>query len=135
MTNHAPTSSPIEQSDRQEETGLLLGSASTQQGATTLDAAAKMHALNRRRAFHFNTPVMADSAMDVMLTVLIAQEQHVPISLNAIIMANRLQQDSCEKLLGDLASAGLLCRKGAEGAVRLTTKGLAQMQEYLRVFG
>ncbi|MEO8722453.1 MAG: hypothetical protein ABI395_02870 [Sphingobium sp.] len=118
-----------------DSTPDYVSSPGSSVSSSSLEAASRMHARNRRRASHFNTPVMADSTLDVMLTVMIAYEQHVPIRQNAIALANRLPPENCETLLEALTRAGLLSPKGPEGTVQLTAKGIAQMQEYLRNFG
>lgn len=100
-----------------------------------LEAATRLHALSRKRTFLFNTPPMADSAMDIMLSVLIAHQQNVQITHLAVAMANRLSQEKCEAFLEALALAGLVSHKGPGDTVRLTAKGLDQMQDYIKNFG
>lgn len=97
--------------------------------------AVRLHQMNRERAMHFNAPVMADSAMDVMLTLVIGQEQNTPLSLMTLALANRLNAQDCASLITQLAEAGLVVthKQDAAGSqmVALTDRGFARMRGYI----
>jgi predicted transcriptional regulator len=136
MLNRSGDSSPVGRAVARD--GNVVGDSSAAVhpgGNATLEAATRLHALSRKRAFLFNTPAMADSAMDIMLSVLIAHQQNVQITHLAIAMANRLPQEKCEAFLEALALAGLISHKGPGNTVHLTVKGLDQMQDYIKNFG
>lgn len=93
--------------------------------------AARLHAENRRRAELFNRPVMADSAMDVMLTALIAHEQGTRLTRTAVAMANRLCRTAAEPIIADLVAARLLEGGECVDHVRLTKLGVDLMREFV----
>lgn len=136
MLNRAGDSSHVGRTPASDD-GIAGGTVAPSHtgGNAMLEAATRLHAASRKRAFLFNTPAMVDSAMDIMLSVLIAHQQNVPITHLAIAMANRLPQDKCEAFLESLALAGLVSHKGPGDTVRLTVKGLSQMQDYITNFG
>jgi hypothetical protein len=95
------------------------------------DVAVRLHAANRRRSQHFNAPVMADAAMDIMLSLFVAQEHKRPLTPAALAMANHIAQDRCGPLLDDLGQALLVTRSAPSLPVALTERGTRLMREYL----
>lgn len=94
--------------------------------------AAQLHMANRRRRELFNHEIMADRVMDIMLTVLIAQEQGTVLGRSAVAMANRLHPSEADRIIDALVQAHFL-RHGTQGdSVRLTVRGHELMQDYVR---
>ena len=96
--------------------------------------AARMHTLGRLRGKHFFTPVMADSAMDVMLSLLVGELQSSPVSDTALAVANLLSRDETETIIDKLVQAGLAAITGIEPdrrTVGLTPLGSARMRSYV----
>lgn len=93
--------------------------------------AAHLHAENRRRAELFNRPVMADSAMDIMLTALIAHEQGTGLTRTAAAMANRLGHTAAEPIIADLITARLLANGAEADRIVLTQLGVDLMREFV----
>jgi hypothetical protein len=95
------------------------------------EVAVRLHAASRSRSRHFNTPVMNDAAMDIMLSLFVAQKHKRPLALVALAMANTISQDRCSRLLDDLGAALLLHRAAPHMPISLTERGERLMQEYL----
>lgn len=93
--------------------------------------AAHLHAENRRRADLFNRPVMVDSAMDIMLTALIAHEQGTGLTRTAAAMANRLARATAEPIIADLVAARLLRNGDDADGITLTPLGVDLMREFV----
>lgn len=93
--------------------------------------ATRLHAENRRRAELFNRPIMADSAMNIMLTALIAHEQGTRLTRTAAAMANRLNRDDAEPIIADLVAGRLLEKGDGTDQVRLTPLGVDLMREFV----
>lgn len=94
--------------------------------------AADLHAASRRRADLFRQSIMADKAMDIMLTALIAHEQGTVLTRKAAGMANRLATPEVEHLIRDLMAARLLQGGDAPDQIRLTGPGVERMRDYIR---
>jgi len=93
--------------------------------------AARLHAESRRRADLFNRPVMTDSAMDIMLTALIAHEQGTGLTRTAAAMANRLGRIAAEPIITDLVAARLLEAGDVADRIILTPLGVDLMREFV----
>ncbi|MBB6123139.1 hypothetical protein [Sphingobium subterraneum] len=93
------------------------------------EKAARLHQLNRRRALHFNTLVMTDSAMDVMLTLLVGHEQGRAISRNALAMANLMTSGDADAVLAALDEADYII--ASDGGIRLSERGVSLMRGYV----
>lgn len=93
--------------------------------------AARLHAESRRRADLFNRPVMADNAMDIMLTALIAHEQGTDLTRTAAAMANRLGRTAAEPIIADLVAARLLTNGDRADRILLTQLGVDLMREFV----
>lgn len=88
-----------------------------------------LHRNNRRRALHFNAPVMADSAMDLMLTLFVGHEQRRVVDRVALAMLNSLTPVRADTLLSSLSEAGLTRIEGE--CWGLTDRGARLMSAYL----
>jgi hypothetical protein len=96
--------------------------------------AASMHRLNRFRSQHFVTPVMADSAMDVMLSLFVGELQRRDVSEAALAMANLLSRKETSALVDKLVQAGLAVSTGQDPdgrTVGLSPLGSARMRGYV----
>ena len=96
--------------------------------------AARMHTLGRLRGKLFFTPVMADNAMNVMLSLLVGELQSSPVSDTALAVANLLSRDETETIIDKLVQAGLAATTGIEPdrrTVGLTPLGSARMRSYV----
>ncbi len=99
---------------------------------TSIEArASRLHAENRRRAELFNRPVMADNAMNIMLTALIAHEQGTRLTRTAAAMANRLERKDAEPVMADLVAGRLVEKGDGTDLVRLTPLGVDLMREFV----
>ena len=99
------------------------------QSSALEEKAARLHGINRRRALHFNTMVMTDSVMDVMLTLLVGHEQKRATSRNALAMANLLTAGDTDALLAALDEVGYIVED--DGGIRLSDRGAALMRGYV----
>ena len=93
--------------------------------------AAQLHAANRRRNELFNQSVMADSAMDIMLTALIAREQGTALTRTAAAMANRLGISAADQIIEDLIAARLLQRGERRDHISMTHMGAELMRQFV----
>lgn len=96
--------------------------------------AARMHMLSRFRGQHFLTPIMADSAMDVMLSLLVGELQHCDVSETALATANLLSRRETNVLIDKLVQAGLAVLTGHEPdgrTVGLSPLGSARMRSFV----
>lgn len=102
--------------------------------STRLEAVAVfLHAASRRRARHFNSAVMTDAAMDIMLSVFVAQQHGRPIGRSALAMANVLTMDRTNALIDELVQANLIVPADLLKPVVLTERGVQQMRSYLEM--
>ncbi|MBU0556931.1 MAG: hypothetical protein KKD64_01545 [Alphaproteobacteria bacterium] len=93
-----------------------------------------MHMLGRLRAKHFYTPVMADRAMDVMLSLFVGELQSSPVSDTALAVGNMLSPEEATAVIDRLVQAGLVAVSGEEPerrTVGLTPLGSARMRSYV----
>jgi AcrR family transcriptional regulator len=96
--------------------------------------ASRMHLLNRLRGQHFLAPVMADSAMDVMLSLFVGEMQRRAVSGVALATANLLSRAEVDSLIDRLVQAGLAVITGLEPdgrSVGLTPLGSARMRSFI----
>jgi len=102
--------------------------------AATASKATRMHMLGRFRGQHFLTPVMADSAMDVMLSLLVGELQNCDVSETALATANLLSRKETNALIDRLVQAGLAVLTGHEPdgrTVGLSPLGSARMRGFV----
>ena len=123
--------------------GLSRASLRDAAGATVTDSrsnagleakAARMHTLGRLRGKHFFAPVMADTAMDVMLSLFVGELQSSPVSDTALAVANLLNREETDLIIDRLVQAGLAAITGIEPdrrTVGLTPLGSARMRSYV----
>ena len=93
-----------------------------------------MHMLSRFRGQHFLTPIMADSAMDVMLSLFVGELQRCEVSETALSTANLLSRKEANVLIDKLVQAGLAVLTGHEPegrTVGLSPLGSARMRSYV----
>jgi len=96
--------------------------------------AAHMHMLGRLRGQHFLTPVMADSAMDVMLSLFVGELQSSPVSDTALAVGNLLSPAEADAVFDKLVQAGLAVVTGEmpdRRTVGLTPLGSARMRSFV----
>jgi hypothetical protein len=96
--------------------------------------AARIHMLSRFRGQHFVTPVMADSAMDVMLSLFVGELQNCDMSETALATANLLSRKETNLLIDKLVQAGLAVLTGHEPdgrTVGLSPLGSARMRSFV----
>jgi len=96
--------------------------------------AARMHMLSRFRGQHFVAPIMADSAMDMMLSLFVGELQHCDVSETALATANLLSRRETNALIDKLVQAGLAVLTGHEPdgrTVGLSPLGSARMRSFV----
>ena len=96
--------------------------------------AARMHMLSRFRGQHFVTPIMADSAMDVMLSLFVGELQRCDVSETTLATANLLSRRETNALIDKLVQAGLAVLTGHEPdgrTVGLSPLGSARMRSFI----
>jgi hypothetical protein len=96
--------------------------------------AARMHQLSRLRGEHFASPVMADSALEVMLSLLIGELQNHDVSERILAAATLLSRKGTDALIDQLVQAGLAVITGHEPegrTVGLSPLGSARMRSFM----
>jgi len=96
--------------------------------------ATRMHGLGRLRGKHFLAAVMADSAMDVMLCLLVGELQGIPVSDTALAVGNMLSREETDLMIDKLVNAGLAVVTSHDGnrrIVALTPLGSARMRSFV----
>jgi hypothetical protein len=96
--------------------------------------ASRMHLLSRLRGQHFLATVMADSAMDVALTLFVGEMQRRPVSEMMLAAANLLSRSETAALIDRLVQAGLAVVTGREPegrTVGLSPLGSARMRSFI----
>ena len=96
--------------------------------------ATRLHTLGRLRGKHFFTPVMADSPMDVMLSLFVGELQSSKVSDTALAVGNLLNREETETIIDKLVQAGLAVVTGFEPdrrTVGLTPLGSARMRSFV----
>lgn len=104
------------------------------QGGCLEAKATRMHALGRLRSKHFLAPVMADSAMDMMLSLFVGELQSSRVSDTALAVASLLSREETDLMIDKLVHAGLAVVTGEESerrTVGLTPLGSARMRSYV----
>ena len=100
-------------------------------GARLEAVAVFLHAASRRRARHFNSAVMTDAAMDIMLSIFVAQVHGRPIGRSALAMAIVLTMERIHALIEELVQANLIVRAEPLKPVVMTERGARLMHSYL----
>ena len=121
------------QSPAHHAAGPETGGASRPDAALEAKAT-RMHMLGRLRGKHFFTPVMADSPMDVMLSLFVGELQSSTVSDTALAVGNLLNRDETETIIDRLVQAGLAVITGHEPdrrTVGLTPLGSARMRSFV----
>ena len=111
----------------------MSGTAARQYGPLEAKAT-RMHMLGRLRAKHFFTPVMADSAMNVMLSLFVGELQSSTVSDTALAVGNMLSPAETDALIDTLVQAGLAVVTAQEPdrrTVGLTPLGSARMRSFV----
>lgn len=96
--------------------------------------ATRMHMLGRLRGQHFITPAMADSPMDVMLSLFVGELQSSPVSDTALAVGNLLNRVEVDAVIDKLVQAGLAVVTGEapdRRTVGLTPLGSARMRSFV----
>lgn len=93
--------------------------------------AVNLHAASRRRADYFNRPVMADRAMDIMLTAFIAHQQGTVLTRATAAMANRIAAPVAEQIIDELLASNLLQRGSGPTDIRITSFGAELMSKFV----
>jgi len=99
--------------------------------------ATRMHELGHRRGRHFGAPAMADSAMAVMLSLLVGELQSAPVSDAALAAGNRLSREAVDLVVDKLVSAELAIVTSHEEdrrIVALTPLGSARMRSFVNAY-
>lgn len=93
-----------------------------------------MHTFGRLRGKHFFTPVMADTAMDVMLSLFVGELQSSKVSDTALAVGNLLNREETDAIIDRLVQAGLAVVTAQEPerrTVGLTPLGSARMRSFV----
>lgn len=96
--------------------------------------ATRMHGLGRLRGKHFLIPIMADSAMDVMLSLFVGELQGTLVSDTALAVGNGLSREDTALMIDKLVNAGLAAvasHAGDRRTVGLTPLGSARMRSFV----
>lgn len=96
--------------------------------------ATRMHGLGRLRGKHFLAAIMADSAMDVMLCLLVGELQQTPVSDTTLAVGNMLSREETDLMIDKLINAGLAVvtsREKDRRTVALTPLGSARMRSFV----
>lgn len=111
------------------------GQAGVNEQDAALEAkASRMHMLSRLRGKHFFTPIMADSAMDVMLSLFVGELQSSTVSDTALAVGNLLSREETAAIIDRLVHAELAVITGEEPdrrTVGLTALGSARMRSFV----
>jgi len=116
--------------------GHCSGSARAAGGESArLEAkATRIHSLGRLRSKYFFTQIMADSSMDVMLSLFVGELQATAVSEAALAVANLLSPAETDALIDRLVQAGLAVTTGQapDGrTVGLSPLGSARMRSFI----
>ncbi len=96
--------------------------------------ARRLLALARLRDNHFRTAVMGDSAMSVMLSLLLAEIAGIPLTPANLALANILDRQEARRIIDSLNHAGLIAITGTapdRRTIALTSLGTARMRGYI----
>jgi len=96
--------------------------------------ARRLLALARRRDGHFRSGVMADGAMSIMLSLLLADQAAILLTQANLALTNLLDGEEAESIVESLIHAGLIAITGANPdrrTVGLTPLGSARMRSYI----
>ncbi|HEX7819416.1 MAG TPA: hypothetical protein VF463_02225 [Sphingobium sp.] len=106
----------------------------TAAGSNVETRAVALHNLQRLRMRHFVSPVMADLAMNVMLTLFISECHKMTAGEQSILLANHIAPVEGAVLIDTLVQAGLVVVTGkmpGRRSVGLTPLGSARMRAYV----
>jgi hypothetical protein len=81
--------------------------------------AAAIHRLGRLRAKHFPTSLLADSAMSLLLSLFVAEQQDLTLSERTLALANQLSREEAAVIIDNLVHAGLSVISGEEPERRM----------------
>ncbi len=112
----------------------ITGSGGSRPDAWLEAKATRLHTLNRLRGKHFFTPVMADSPMDVMLSLFVGELQSNKVSDTALAVGNLLNREETDRIIDKLVQAALAVVTGFEPerrTVGLTPLGSARMRSFV----
>lgn len=96
--------------------------------------AAAIHRLSRMRSKHFRTSLLADSAMALLLSVFVAEQQAIEVGERALALANDLSLAEGTAILNNLVHAGLVVISGTDTerrSVGLTPIGSARTRSFI----
>ncbi|HWJ69890.1 MAG TPA: hypothetical protein VNS79_07580 [Sphingobium sp.] len=96
--------------------------------------ARRLLALSRLRDDHFRTGVMVDSAMCVMLSLLIAEIAEIPLTPANLTLANNLDREEARRVIDALMRVGLIVITEVapdRRIIALTSLGSARMRGYI----
>ncbi len=122
--------------EAQSDLPATIGSLS-QQDAALEAKATRMHMLGRMRAKHFCAPVMADSALDIMLSLFVGELQSSKVSATALAVGNLLNREEADLFIDRLVHAGLAVVTGQGSdrrTVGLTPLGSARMRSFVNAY-
>lgn len=112
----------------------LADLADAAQSASLQVKAGRMHMLGRLRSKHFYAPVLADRAMDIMLSLLVGELQSSRVSDMALAVGNMLSREEACTVIDNLVQAGLVVVSGEwpeRRTVGLTPLGSARMRSFV----
>jgi hypothetical protein len=113
---------------------LASGARRTHDAAGLEGKAARMHLLSRLRGQHFLATVMADSPMDLMLSLFVGELQGRSVNETALATANLLNRAEANDFIDRLVQAGLAVITGREPegrTVGLSPLGSARMRSFV----
>lgn len=96
--------------------------------------AAAIHRLSRMRSKHFRTSLLADSAMALLLSLFVAEQQAIDVGERALALANDLSVAEGASILNNLVHAGLVVISGTDTerrSVGLTPIGSARTRGFI----
>jgi HD superfamily phosphodiesterase len=96
--------------------------------------AVRLHDLIKLRDQHFRRTVMADSAMSIMLSLLLSEIQSVALTESTLTLVNFLDEGETRAILAQLIHAGLVEANGQDSerrSVGLSALGSARMRSYV----
>ena len=96
--------------------------------------ARRLHELVKRRDGYFRRPIMADSAMGVMLSLFLAELAAIPVSESNLALTNILDSGEARRVVESLVHAGLVIVTGENPqrwTVGLPPLGSARMRSFI----
>jgi hypothetical protein len=108
--------------------------ATSLSGAVLLARANQMHGISPAKARYFPQPITRDSAMNILLSLFVAECEGISVSEPSLLLANMEGPVSGGCLIDQLVQAGLAKTTGkrpGHRSVGLTPLGSARMRGYL----